>query len=64
MQYTVYQVQLGVLIAKKNYRIFFFKCVPDLSDGKTVEPMKFREPVPIHLKKKEEKKLATAVAQQ
>ena len=23
------------------------KCVPDLSDGKSVEPMKFREPVPI-----------------
>ena len=47
---------------------FFFKCVPDLSDGKSVEPMKFREPVPIRTgphspKKKGEKKtiIATTV---
>ena len=46
---------------------FFFKCVPDLSDGKSVEPMKFREPVPIRTgprspKEKEKIKLATAVS--
>ena len=43
---------------------FFFKCVPDLSDGKSVEPVKFREPVPIRTgphspKEKEKNKLAT-----
>ena len=54
-------------IAKRTCRIFFLKCVPDLSDGKSVEPMKFRDPVPIRTgphspKKKEKKKLATAVS--
>ena len=56
-----YLILLGVLIAKKHL-VFFLKRVPDLSDGKSVEPMKFREPVPILLKKKKKKKLATAVS--
>ena len=51
-----------MLNAKQTYGIFLFKCVPDLSDRKSVEPMKFREPVPILLKKKKKKKLATAVS--
>ena len=55
--------KLGVLIAKTTQE-FFIKCVPDLSDGKSVEPMKFREPVPIRTgphspKEKEKNKLAT-----
>ena len=52
-----YSVQRGTVLL----------CVPDLSDGKSVEPMKFREPVPIRTgphspKEKEKNKLATAVS--
>ena len=39
----------------RQTNFFFFLIVPDLPDGKSVEPMKFREPVPILLKNKEEK---------